>query len=256
MRFFLLLFFFTSTITFAQGRLDIAKKDMSSSSSSSSSSSTSSTRTSSSDDDSDLGFFGELIYQMTLGVFIGDAEMRGLNRYPYYNGYGEYVWDTEQRRSRLRLGGNYVLNKHVRSYELHANYRIIPLIGIDVSQYHFAEPVRGEKDFLNTTSIMLNYYRVREQSISAWWGLGGTYVGNGVDTWGLTYSLGMELYVSKPVSFHASFKQSRINESKIDILKFQAKYHLKRTALFLGYQHNVLGSVTIGGLSMGIEYTF
>lgn len=252
----LLLFLFTTTITFGQGKLDTAKQDLSSSSSASSSSSNTSSRRSSSSDDNDLGFFGNLLYDATLGIFFGKADKRGLNRHPYYNGLGEYVLDTLQRRSRLRLGGNYVLNKHVRTYELHANYRFIPLLGLDISQYHFAEPDRGQKDFLNSTSIMLNYYRVREEFISAWWGIGGTYVANGVDTWGFAYSFGLEVYASKPVSFHASFKQSRINESKIDIIKLQVKHHLKRVALYAGYQYNLLGNSTISGVSVGIEYTF
>ena len=265
--FILLLIPFTS---FSQGKLKTAKQNLNQKSTSKSSTGkrvvkTSSTSTlknnyssSFSDDIGLSSFVAEVLFFGTVGIVAGVAEERDLNPYPYfYDNEGEYaaeLSDTGKKQS-FKLGANYLFN-NVGGLEVNAVYKPIPILGIDVSYIHFSEKNRTYTDVLDVSSVMLNYYRIREKNISLWWGLGATYVGNEVRKMGFAYNLGMEIYPVKPISFHVSWKESFINESKIGVLKTQLKYHVKKNAFFVGYHHYQIAGEDISGPAIGVEILF
>ncbi len=256
----LLLLLFIPCILFSQGKLKSAKNSLSNSSSSNSSSSNSSS--SSSSDNDGGGFFDdlflELAYHVTLGVGFGEARYTEMNQYPYYNDGGEYTRNFEDgnnKRSSLRFGANYLINR-VKGLEINSVFKPIPILGIEVSHVNFSEQTLLSSESLNVTSINANYYRFREKYFSLWWGAGVTYVGNEVDTWGGLYNIGADIYPFKPISLHFSWKQSFINDGEVDVFKSQIKYHIKKTALYTGYHNYKLGSETVSGVVFGLEYTF
>lgn len=261
----LLVFLLIPAIGFSQGKLKDAKQNLSSSSSSSSSSSTSSSSRSSSSSSSSFdgsldAFFLELFLFMSYKTALGEFEYRHFTPYPYYydNVNGEYDFGLEEgdKRSLFRVGGNYLIGNIINSAEVNINYRFNPFVGAELSHHRFSEKVRNGREHLDVTSLLFNYYRIRERSFSAWWGVGLTYVGNEVGTAGFAYNFGTEIYPFKPISFHASYKQSLINESNIGVLKLQAKYHRKKMAYYTGYHDISLGGVKASGLVLGIEYRF
>lgn len=253
-------------IGFSQRKLNQAKENLSSREKSSSSSRSSGSREDSSDDDYDLfddlfrDVFIELFLYVSYKTALGDFEHRHFSPYPYYyeNVGGEYDFGLkeEDKRSLARIGGNYLLGNPVNAIDVSLNWRFDPLVGIELSHRSFFEKGLYDNDYLDVTSFMLNYYRIRERSLTGWWGIGVTHVGKDVNSYGFAYNIGLELYPIKPMSFHLSFKQSFINESNINTIKFQTKYHSKKMAYVIGYHDISLGGVKVSGVALGLEVGF
>lgn len=261
----LLLLLLIPTIAFSQGKLDTAKEDLSSTSSSSSSgTSSSSSARSRGGNVASIGLFGELFIELFLllgeHTVIGEFQQRSFTPHPYFydDVKGEYLYGQEDgdKKSLVKLNANYLFSDNVNATDLSVNYRFNTLFGIEASHQYFSEKLVDRTSHLNISSLMVNYYRLREKNISGWWGVGLTHVGNSVDEVGFGYNLGLEMYFFKPISFHTSFKQSFINESSVSFLKIQAKYHRKKTAFYTGYHDISLGSVKTSGFVLGVEYTF
>lgn len=263
----LLITLFIPYLLFSQGKLEKAKESLSETSTTSKSYSTDrSTRTSRSNNRNSIdndGFFTEFFvklgYYAIYGSVVGKAENRSLTPYPYYNNtFGEYLKSDSisSKNSIFKISVNRHFNKRINGLELKANYRILPIFGLEASYIHFSERTIIGSDYLEISSLMANYYRIRENKISLWWGLGTSYVGNNVQKFGFAYNIGTEIYPFKPISLHVSWKQSFINSTSIDIFKTQIKYHIKNTALFTGYHEYQLGSKKNGGFILGVEYTF
>lgn len=203
--------------------------------------------------------FGEIAFYTFYGSLIGSAEYRALTPYPYFNNTkGEYLKtaSNNSKNSLLKVGVNQLFNSDINALEVNANYRVLPILGIEASHLNFSENSIHGKEYLDVSSVMLNYYRVRECGISLWWGLGASYVGNGVDTMGFAYNFGTEIFPFKPISLFANYKQSFINSNTINQFKFHVKYHINNVALYTGYHSNELGSENVKGFILGAEYTF
>jgi len=266
----LLIILLLPCVLFSQGKLKKAKESLSESSATSTSSSTTSNdrgtrtsrnnhRNSSNNNGLFYDFFVELGYYAIYGVVVGNSEYRSLTPYPYYNHtFGEYLKGDalSSKKSIFKISGIRHFNKRINGLEINANYRILPIFGLEASYIHFSERTIIGSDFLEISSLMANYYRIREKNISLWWGLGTSYVGNDVKNLGFAYNIGTEIYPFKPISLHVSWKQSYINSTSIDVFKTQIKYHIKNTALFTGYHDYQLGSEKNGGFIFGMEYTF
>lgn len=266
----LLIILLTPALLFSQGELEKAKKSLSEKSTSKSNISTTkndrSVRTSrnnhrNSSDNNGIfyNFFVELGYYAFYGAVVGQSEYRSLTPHPYYNNtFGEYLKnDTINSKNNIfKISGNHLFNKDANGLEINANYRIIPILGLEASHIHFSEKIKTGNDYLDISSLMINYYRIRENNISLWWGLGTTYVGNEVKKLGFSYNIGTEIYPFKPISLQVSWKQSFINRTSIDVFKTQIKYHINKTALFTGYHDYQLGGKKNAGFILGVEYTF
>jgi hypothetical protein len=156
----------------------------------------------------------------------------------------------------LNAGGSYFTGNSIHAIEAHVNYCFDPLLGLELSHRHFFESNLAGKDNLEVSSLRLNYYRIRERSVKGWWGMGATYVGNEVNTVGIAYQVGIEVYPVRPISLQASFKQSFINESNINELRFQLKYYRKKVAYYTGYHDYSIARIGISGFVLGVEVGF
>lgn len=251
------------TISFSQGKLDKAKDNLSSRSSSSSNSGSNSNK-GSSVGGAGVGFFGDVIIELFAFIgykaAFGEWEYRHFTPYPYYynnvNGEYDFGLQTGDKTDQFRLGTNYLLGNNINSFELNARYRFDPLWGIELNHQSFFEDTRDGVDYLDVTSIGFNYYRIRERAVTAWWGVGVSYVGTDVATLGVMYNVGTEIYPLKPISLHVSFQQALINESNVGTLRTQLKYHRKKTAYYLGYHNISLGGIKASGAVLGLEFIF
>jgi len=209
------------------------------------------------------GFFAAIIEDIAFyafyGAIIGNSEFRTLTPYPYYkNSKGEYLKlnENKTKNSLFKIGVNQLFNSNINALELSANYRVLPILGIEATHLNFSESSIQGKEYLDISSMMVNYYRIREQGVSLWWGVGASYVGNGVDTWGFSYNIGAEFFPFKPISLQTKYKQSFINYSEVNEFKLHLKYHIKNVGLFAGYHANSLGGENVNGPIFGAEYTF
>lgn len=206
-----------------------------------------------------VDLIAEVGFYAFYGVVIGSTEYRSLTPYPYYkDSIGEYLkGDLEDsKRSLFKISANQLFDRGVNGIELNANYRVLPILGIESSHLSFTENSLAGRERLDISSILLKYYRIRENNFSFWWGIGTTYVANEVDTWGFTYSIGTEIFPFKPVSLHSSYKQSFINNASIEEFKIHLKYHIKKAAVYTGYHANLLANEKVNGIVFGAEYTF
>lgn len=253
----ILVFLLIPVIGFSQGKLEQAKKNLSSRSSSSSSRSSSSSSKDKSDNDT---FFVELFSFVTYKIVFGNFKPRHFSPYPYYydnvNGAYDFGLEIEEKKSLIGAGVNYLSGNYINSAEANVNYRFLPFLGVDLTHQRFFEEGLNGSDRLDVTSLLMNYYRIRERSCTGWWGMGVTYVGNEVNTYGFTYNIGLEVYPVKPMSFLVSYKQSFINQSHINITKYQIKYHRHKIAYYIGYHDISIAGIKASGMVLGIEANF
>lgn len=257
---------FVLSTSHAQGKLNRAKNDLSGNSSSSSSNSNSDRNTNNRNSNrggNDVGFFDgvfiEIAYQATVGILFGNMERRYFYEYPYSDGsHGEYAFGDENiplKRGQFTMSNTFFASgKEFYGNDIKLNFRFVHLLGIEVNHLHFFEDT--PRNNLGATSVMLNFYRVREQYVTAFWGVGVTHVGNGVDDTGFTYQVGVDVFLKKPYSLSTLWKQSLINNTTIDEFKLHIRRHLKRFSIHGGYNHYKLGSVSINALGVGLDYRF
>jgi len=199
------------------------------------------------------------LYDITLGIPIGHLEPRCFYLYPYAEGqHGEY--DTvgtfyETKRSVLLISNTAVVQPDVIGNDFNLNWRFIPEMGLEFDHLHFVDII-GEREELGFTSFMLNFYRIRERKVTGYWGIGGNYAGSGVNSWGFTYHLGLDIFVGQPTSLGTSWKQSFINESTVNEFQAMIKYHIKRLEIRGGFNDFKIGSENFPGAAFGLGYRF
>lgn len=255
-----LLILFTTTFTIAQSKLGRAKNDLSGTSSKQSYTTNSDSQSSSEDGNGLVeGIVIETLYFVTYGILIGDIQPRSFYAYPYAEGqHGEY-YPIENHgpgiKGNLILSNTLAFQSGTFANDLKLNYRFIPVLGLEANHLHFFDKLSEDTE-LGISSIMLNYFRIRERHVTGYWGLGATYVGNEVDTWGFSYNLGLDIYVAHPISLSVLWKQSFINESSINEFQGLVKYHLKRFSIHGGFIHYTIGEENFPSAAVGISYGF
>lgn len=249
----------------SQGKLDRAKKELSGRTNPDSTTrnynSNDNTSSSSSSSDNVVSQAAvELFLLISYKIAFGNLEDRYFAPYPYYydnvNGEYDFGYEKGDKSSVMGLEVNYLLGNAANAVEADLNYRFVPFLGLELNHQSFFEQGLSAGDYLDVTSLMVNYYRIRERWFTGWFGVGVTYVGNGVETFGAAYNLGLNIYPIKPISMAVAYKQSFINSSQINTVKYQLKYHLKQLAFYLGYHHTSLGGVTVSGAVTGFQTRF
>lgn len=245
----ILLFVSITNLTFAQGKLGRAKESLKSSSSESS--------YSSSDDSEVGGFFVDILGDFFGFAFFGELEPKNFYPYPYaVDRFGEYDYpenNPEGKKSKLIISNTMAFQVSTFANDLRLNYRFLPIMGIDANHLHFFDRL-DEGSELGISSIMLNFYRIRERNVTGYWGLGATYVGSEVNTIGFAYNVGLDVYIAKPISLNLLWKQSFINETSINEIRVLPKYHIKKLAVYGGFTHYKIGSEGFPSATAGIEY--
>jgi len=251
----ILLFLSITSLTFAQGKLDRAKESLKSSTSKDSYSSS---------DDSELGsaaggFFADMFGNIFAFAFIGNLEPKNFYPYPYAaDRIGEYGYPESNpagKKSKFVISNTMAFQVSTFANDLRLNYRFIPILGLEANHLHFFDEL-DEGSELSISSMMLNFYRIRERNVTGYWGLGASYVGSDVNTMGFAYNVGMDIYIAKPISLNLYWKQRFINETSINEIRVYPKYHIKKLAVYGGFIHYKIGAEGFPSAAAGIEYRF
>lgn len=263
----LLLFFLLLTqFNYAQSKLKQVKENLSENETTSNNNITNNDNVSSTKGSSSFGnkLFVDLLVKPLIWVgkqaILGEAEDRAIVFYPYHNRYqGEYYYSNSNndKTSLLELNSFYISSKDaVKGLNIDLNYRFTPLIGIKLKHLHFSEKYFGKTEYLDISSLLFNYYRIREKYITAHWGLGISYIANSVKKIAFSYAVGMELFPVNPISLSFSWQQNFVNTLSIDELKLQLNYHIKQFSPFIGYYNYNLAGIKNPSLGFGCNYRF
>ena len=248
-----------NTNCYSQGRLgdvkgDIKKEKPKRSSNSGSNGSKSRGSTNNSSDNSGFAYLvaeslvkltGYAIYYVGYKLPIGEVESRKFFDYPYANGsHGEYSHsfvDLKDKKSNLTFSNTLSMHdKNLFANKASLNYRFIRALGVEASYLQFYETDPLED--LNMTSGMLNFYRIREENVTGFWGIGLTHVGSDVQRLGFAYNMGLDVYWGSPISTELYWKQSFINKTALNEFKLMVNYHINKSAISLGLvNHNLAG---------------
>jgi hypothetical protein len=234
-------------------RLKNVKNDIKEDKSSNDKKSSRSTSSSSRDD-----LMLEIFYLSIRKVLAGNLEHSEFNSYPYANGInGEYCSSCESNVS-PSFGKLFVSNTlsafdlNLYSNNTRLNWRMSPYLGVDVNYLHLKE--FNPSDDLGFMSAMLDFYRLRWEAASFYYGIGVTYAGSSVDEAGLAYQLGLNIYPEDPLSAEIFYKQSFINEISVDELKVMLNYHVNRSSLGLGLSHLKIASFKTTSIGFELKH--
>ena len=267
-------FFLLSIYCNAQNTLDKAKKSVKSNKTEQSSSSSSKSKTSNNssyslfdDEDTSLQeFFGQLILVMTYetfkAIFIASpwegAHINSkITKHPYYQskkGDFNYLDNDNFKLNRFLISNDYFKsNRRIQGNYFKTEFQFAKRLSLETDFLYLSENdfLRSKTNYLHY-SLLLNYYRVRTEKFSLWYGLGLRYAGSGINDSGLAYSFGFRSFIAKPFSIETSFKGSRINQSNINHFNSQFKYHRKNKVFSIGYTHFKFGSENFDGISAGL----
>lgn len=266
---FLIVSMISVTTATAQNKLEKSKSEINSGSKSNSNSSSSSKSSSrSSDDDNDLGFFGELFFYITFGVFkyglIGDYNNEdhlhaNLTPYPFYNrksgNYKKADTDTVQKAmSRIDIENKFIYNNS-RLLGNHFEVKARPFqyfyIQADYRELFEFNKVHNTTNNLSLLHLNLAYDRVRLEKFNLGWNIGASYIGNEVNKFGFSYGLSADYFMTNQISFSASQQWSRINGLPVNAFEIQSKYHKKSYFFTLGYERLKIATPTYNFITVG-----
>lgn len=270
------LFLLSSIISNSQNTLDKAKKSVNSkkteSRSSTSTKNNTSKRSSYSSGDSDNyvnpfeSMFTDLVVGLTYGLlkvtfiesrYEGKHLDASITKYPYFEnkkGDFNYAIDNNYKPSRLLLSNEYIkTNQNIVGNYFKTDLQFGKRFSLEGDFLYFSENnyLNPKTDYLHYT-LLLNYYRVRTEKFSLWYGIGTRYAGSGINKFGFAYSFGARYFLSKPFSLETSFKGSRINQSNVNHFNSHLKYHHTNKIFSLGYSTFKIGTEDFGGLSVGL----
>jgi hypothetical protein len=272
------LFLLFSIVSNAQNTLDRAKnsvnskKSESQSSTSTKSSTSTSKRSSYSSEDSDNyvnpfeSMFTDLVIGLTYGLikttlvesrYEGKHLTASITKYPYFEnkkGDFNYEIDDNYKPSRLLLSNEYIkTNQNIIGNYFKTDLQFGNRFGLVGDFLYFSENnyLHPKTNYLHYT-LLVNYYRVRTEKFSLWYGIGTRYAGSGINKFGFAYAVGTRYFVAKPFSLEMSFKGSRINQSNVNHFNSHLKYHHKNKFFSLGYSAFKIGTEDFGGITVGL----
>lgn len=203
------------------------------------------------------------VYHGAKYLLIGEKEVTVYNPTPYANGtYGEYIYfgdgngtiDYDFNLNSLQAATSYTSGKYnINGLHTELEYRFNDLHGITAKYDRFSERHFGKTEVLEMGGVSYNYYRVREEFISAWWSLG---IGGGAGSLGLRYGLGARLFIKKPISILLSWQQDLMEYETINEAKIQVDYHWKKMSFFAGFNHFNIARIGVPSMSIGLRYKF
>jgi hypothetical protein len=202
--------------------------------------------------------FAQGVLYVSFNALFGEVQPRAFIPYAYADNIGgEYCYLGEVadvKLSKLVISNTTTFQSGSTGNDVKLNYRFLPFLGLDVNHLHLFD--RLDRNYhLGISTMMLNFYRIREKRVTGYWGLGATYVGREVNTMGFGYNLGLDIYVANPVSIGLQWKQSFISESSINELRILGRYHINRFAIQGGYINYRIGDVGFPSASIGLEFS-
>jgi hypothetical protein len=224
-------------------------------------------------DPSVFRFFAEITYKMTLGVlyftFIESPwELTSkhsksvLTPYPYSADHlGEFAYEPSRKDKtfRLQISSEYLSNQNrIKGTYSKIDIQFAKRFGLTADCVSLSEniPILSHTDEYAHSTFLVNYYRIRTEKMSLWYGMGLRYAMNGIHKAGFAYSLGTRIFIKKPLSLESHLTGSKINGSSINQFGNKVKYHFKQSYFSLGWNLWTLGSEKIGTFATGLGIYF
>lgn len=262
----------SSNIVLSQSKINESKKELNSgsgSSNSGSSGSNNSSGRSSNNAVDDCGIFEAVFGYALYGIYFtfgGDYKNEDhlhnkLTDYPYYDKEsGNYeatkVTDSTAMKKNFRFDiQDSFIYSGKQLYGNHLKAKIRPFqyfyAQADYHQLFEKNESTNSTDKLSLFYFNLGYDRIRFRKLNIGWTLGASYVGNEVKKAGFSVGLNAEAFIGHNISLLASAKWSEINTKPVNLYELEAKYHLKRSFVSLGYQHLKIASPTYNFATVG-----
>lgn len=269
-RLIVLVFLIIHSISYAQGKIKKAEKNLNQEKSSGKTTTSTTTYSNNNSDTKNNyvketigGIFVQLFAYTAYGLAIESpfefdhkSSSAFLTKHPYNNantGNYSYNWteDTEifttTISNRLIYESNTVYGNH-----LNLNMRFLKRMELELD---FLQLWEHNQNFGNNTlaiyTALAKYNRIRTEKFNASWGLGATYVAGDVKKLGFTYGIGAELFFVKPFSLEANFNQALINNESINKFNTLLNYHKKQYKFILGYEHLRIARVPFSNFTAG-----
>lgn len=266
----------SSNIVLSQSKVNESKRELNSGSSSSSSGSGSSGSGNSSGSGKsrnnsvdDCGLFEAIFGYALYGIyftFSGDYKNEDhlhskLTNYPYYNRESGNYESTKtpdstsvKKNFRFDIQDTFIYSDK-NLYGNHLKAKIRPFqyfyAQVDYHQLFEKNELTNSTDKLSLFYFNLGYDRIRFEKVNIGWTLGASYVGNEVKKAGFSVGLNAEAFIGHNLSLLASARWSEINAKPVNLYELEAKYHIKRSFVSLGYQHLRIASPTYNFATVG-----
>lgn len=220
-----------------------SKDELNSFTSKNSGNSKKSSRSSGVDINSDDGFFLlKLAGYLTIGIvkygLIGDYESEShlknnLTQHPFSSkGRGNYAQTDSVKSKNFRIDlENHFIKSGSGIFANHFNLNLRPskYFYFKTDYYELFEQnlFTNQKDRLSLLYFNVGYDRVRTEKFNLGWTLGMSYLGNGINSAGLSYGVNATYFLKQNMSFSVATNGSRINFEPVNSLVINSKYYKK-----------------------------
>lgn len=225
---------------------------------------------------SDEGFFdsflAQLAYQITLGlaktVFIespweeeSKSHFSTITKYPYFEtskGDFNYSNDENYKSARFQLGTEYLsTNTHIKGNYTKVDFQFANRFSATADFVYLNEnDFNNEKTTYTHVTVLANYYRIRTERMSLWYGLGARMPMSGINKVGFAFTLGTRIFIVKPISVESHFIGSVVHGSNINQFSNKIIYHKQNKFFNAGYSQFKIGSEDFGGFTAGLGIYF
>ncbi|MFC2109830.1 hypothetical protein ACFLSU_04570 [Bacteroidota bacterium] len=262
-------FIFFVANTYAQNKLDSAKKSIK----------TSKTKTRGSNvpihtshENAFSSMFAEALAHVflytTYGVLVDFGELESerhhnalLTKYPYFeNSKGDFNFtaNKNQKTSRFVFANKFLkLSQRIKGNYLNGKLQFSKKFSVTGDFLYLNENnFRGLESAYSHLSFLVNYHRVRTEKLNLWYGIGYRYVGSGVNKSGFSYQIGSQYFFAKPLSVDVTYLGAIVNESSIGHFQTNLNYHIKNKFVSVGLTNFKLGSEKFNGIAIGLGIYF
>lgn len=192
----------------------------------------------------------------------GDIWRLGYTPYPYYrSNVGSFDPEGGQRH-RVDVSGHWFYGGgDLDGRGLRARLALSPFIAVDGSWTDLQERVASGSDAARYDNIrfysaFLNYNRFRFSRLQAWWGLGLMGLDGNRTYTGFAWNLGAELFPVRPLSVSLRYAGGWVADQYLPEWRVALNLHVRRVAVYAGYQRWSVGDAALDGLIAGARVTF
>lgn len=254
--------FFFIVQTYSQNSLKNAKEDISNTYKPTTNSTYSSINENSSTSNSiSSSLFYDLTIGLVTGVFVESifehktlSQESKITPYPYLKKtIGDFDYYNTYKGSRILLSDRYLSNDKQQGNYFNTEFQFLKRFSLTADFLFLKEEnTFGSPERYKHYTLAANYYRIRTQKFSLWYGIGVRYVEEGVNKYGFSYNIGTRIYIVKPVSFEFLFLGSIVNGKSVNHLYTQLKWHINRMYIMGGYDQIKISSYKFDMFGMGI----
>ena len=182
---------------------------------------------------------------------------RKFTPYPYSGSRDGLFSETEGKPMALDVSGYYFLHdSDLTGIGFRGRLSPSPVFNLEVNYVELSEQLMTRVDNLTVYNLLVNYYRVRLNDWTLWWGLGIKGLHGESTHNGFAFDVGTEIYPQRPFSFYLNYTGGFLNSTYVPEFYGALNLHLNRFAVFVGYQWWSARSADITGLVAGLKINF